>query len=144
MKQLIINVCSDELSKKKATTYPPQQTMFYSYIVLFLRLQCSYYCWRSYCVYLLIYLILTLLKCLAYTLYIINKKIKVEMEMKRNLCKTTCGAIQCFNRETFNWGQRPGPTTQNLNRMTIHCGNKMKNGQIYLKISLSEERILNS
>ena len=33
--------------------------------------------------------------------------------------------------------------TQNLNHMTIHCGNKMKNGQIYLKISLSEERILN-
>ena len=32
---------------------------------------------------LLIYLILTLLKCLAYTLYVINKKIKVEMEMKR-------------------------------------------------------------
>lgn len=35
-------------------------------------------------------------------------------------------------------------TTENLNRMTIHCGNKMKNGQIYLKISLREERILNS
>ncbi len=34
-------------------------------------------------VYITIYLILTLLKCLAYTLYIINKKIKVEMEMKR-------------------------------------------------------------
>lgn len=32
---------------------------------------------------LLIYLILTLLKCLAYTLYVINRKIKVEMEMKR-------------------------------------------------------------
>lgn len=35
MKQLIINVCSDELSKKKATTYPPQQTMFIATLFCF-------------------------------------------------------------------------------------------------------------
>ena len=84
-----------------------------------------------------------MLKYLAYTLYIINKKIKVEMEMKRIYVKPHVEQHTVLIEKLLTEAATRA-TTQNLNRMTIHCGNKMKNGQINLKISLSEERILNS